>query len=269
MTSPRQLHDQTQNDADAVAFDTMDAAGDGLDEDFVAEAPRTSKARDKNIRTRLEADLTDDVALEAPTAQPVTGVSGPEAAKSLDERQPYVETDHGRMRTPPADIYPGEPPYGAPVIGFKGKIHEIFDAFAYFPASRESGGTPRPEGFMPIIGISADDPVKEKNRAHWQLYAKLQPQVWKEVRGHCDESRPTALLVTDMRSENLCLISVTQTNTLFNANVWAATMPLRAGKTPVRTLNGDEIAQLLAAEQAKRLIGKKKPAASAQLSLAF
>lgn len=182
-----------------------------------------------------------------------------------DDPGTWVESDDGTEVLVPT--YKGEAPYSAPLVGFKGKMGEVFDVFAYFPTDPASRKR-RPEAFVPVIGLVGNDPAKEKDRQHWQLCARLRPDIWKRVANEIDGEVP-ALLVTPVRSDHTMLVSVMRAQALFTLNPWIATLPLKISRTPVPTLSDLELNRLLAAGRARKLAGEDSAYNEHQLALGF
>ena len=187
-----------------------------------------------------------------------------------------IADDGSRVRVPMPDVYPGEPPFAAPVLGFHAKAAEIFDTFAYLHTN--SPRHERPDGFLPVIGLIGDDPAKDKDSG-WKLHVRLRPEVWKELleksQGAIDEagSRP-GVVVSAMRSENLALFTISHPQQMFAQNVWMTTMPMAVMKTPLSTIDESQAHALVRAEKARaQVLAQTAKAArsnrSAQLSLDF
>lgn len=185
-----------------------------------------------------------------------------------------VEADDGSMvRVPNPNIYPGHPPYGAPVLGFHPKIAEVFDAFVYLPVTGASAE--RPSGFLPVIGLVGDDPAKDKDPA-WKLYGRIRPDVWKQMAVDIGESLegpklPSYMMVNAMRSENLAMFTLAQPQHMFATSAWIATLPMSVMRTPMQTIDEQSAKMLARATRAQAEVASRAPDAdkSQQLSFSF
>lgn len=222
---------------------------------------------------KVDLDTDDDDDFDA-GADTIEASGTPERAISESQGRsqkdvPMVETDEGRLtRVPPAETYPGEVPYGAPISGFHGKVGDLFDAFIHL----RPGHTPddRPKGFLPVVGLTVGDSV---HSLYGRLRPEFQKQLAEEMSGMGGSIRPV-IVANALRADNLALFTVTEPQKMFAPSLWLATMPIGVLKMQIPTLEEPKVRAMLAAERAfaeveRAQASAAKAKAGAQLSLGF